>query len=59
MFQGRMLRRNVEVDYSVFDAVIPSNNRTQGDLQSVFAKVNVLYEVMRHILLKKIQNTSK
>lgn len=43
MFQVRMLRRNVEVDHSVFDAVIPEQNskqfrislhKTQCDVQS-------------------------
>lgn len=50
-----MLRRNVAVHHCVFNAEIPSNNGTQSDLQSVFAKVSVTFQVLRYNLLKKFR----
>lgn len=55
MFQMRTLRRNVVVHHCVFNAEIPSNNGTQSDLQSVFAKVSVMFQVLRYNLLKKFR----
>lgn len=55
LFQVRMLRRNVAVHHRVFNAEIPSNNGTQSDLQSAFAKVSVTFQVLRYNLLKKFR----